>query len=69
MIFGAVGALGPGIVAGAGSIATGFASSVSPAILLGPQLMVAVVAAAVAAGVDVVWLGTVAVLACAKEPR
>ena len=67
--FGAAGALGPGVVAGAGSVSTGFASTLSPALLVGPQLMLAVVAASVAAGIDLVWLGTVAALACAEDPR
>jgi hypothetical protein len=31
--------------------------------------MVAALAASVAAGVDLVWLGTVAVLACGEEPH
>lgn len=69
LLFGAAGALAPGVVAVAGSVATGFASTVSPALLLGPQLMLAAVAVAVAAGIDLVWLGTVAVLACAEEPQ
>jgi hypothetical protein len=67
--FGIVASVVPAVVTGAGSVATGFAGSASPLLLLGPQLMVAVVAAVVAAGVDLVWLGTVAALACGEEPR
>lgn len=59
----------PALVSGAGSVATGFASAVGPLVLLGPQLMLAVVAAAVAAGVDLVWLGTVTALACGEESQ
>lgn len=67
MAFGVVAAVVPAAVTGAGSVATGFASAVGPAVLLGPELMIAVVAAAVAAGLDLVWLGTVAALACGEE--
>jgi hypothetical protein len=31
--------------------------------------MIAVLAAAAAAGLDLVWLGTVAALACGEEPQ
>jgi hypothetical protein len=67
--FGVLAAVVPWIVTGAGSIATGFATTVNPAVLLGPQLMIAVVAGTVGAGVDLVWLGTVAALACGEEPQ
>jgi hypothetical protein len=69
IVFGVLAALGPALVAGAGSVATGFASSASPVLLLGPELMFAAVSAAVAAGVDLVWLGTVAALACGEETQ
>jgi hypothetical protein len=69
LVFGTLAALGPGLVAGAGSIATGFASAVSPVVLVGPQLMIALLAAAVAAAIDLVWLGTAAALACGEEPH
>jgi hypothetical protein len=65
--FGVVAAVVPAFVSGAGSVATGFASAVGPFVLLGPELMIAVFAAAVAAAVDLVWLGTVAALACGSE--
>jgi hypothetical protein len=67
VVFGALGLAGPGLAAGAGSLATGFAAAVSPVVLAGPQLMVAAAAAAVAAGIDLVWLGTAAALACAGD--
>ncbi len=69
MVFGVLAAVGPSIVAGGGSILTGFASAVNPLVLLGPQLMIAVVAAAAAAAIDLVWLGTAAALACGEDPR
>jgi hypothetical protein len=69
MTFGLVAAIGPVLVAGTGSAATGFAAAIAPALALGPQLMVAAVAAAVAAGIDLVWLGTIAALACGEEPH
>jgi hypothetical protein len=67
LAFGVVAAIVPSVVTGVGSVATGFASSVSPVLLVGPQLMIAVVAATVAAAIDLVWLGTVAALACGEE--
>jgi hypothetical protein len=69
LAFGLLAAVGPAFVSAAGSVATGFASAVGPMLLVGPQLMIAVVAAAVAAAVDLVWLGTVAALACGEEPQ
>jgi hypothetical protein len=67
LAFGLAGLVAPGIVAGAGAIATGFAEGVDPIVLLGPRLMLAVVAAFVASAVDLVWLGTVTALACGEE--
>jgi hypothetical protein len=67
--FGVLAAVVPAVVSGAGSIATGFASGGGTLLLVGPELMVAVVAAAVAAGVDLVWLGTIAALACGEETQ
>jgi hypothetical protein len=69
VVFGTLAAIGPGMVAGAGSVATGFASAVNPVVLVGPQLMLALLAAAVAAAIDLVWLGTAAALACGEEPH
>ena len=65
--FGLAAVAGQGLVAGAGSVAMGFASAVAPAVALGPQLMLATLGAAVAAGIDLVWLGTIATLACGEE--
>jgi hypothetical protein len=69
MGFGVAAVAAPGLLAGAGSIATGFASLGSPLLLLGPELMLAVAGAAVASAIDLVWLGTVAALVCADAPR
>lgn len=67
--FGVLGAVVPVAVSGAASLATGFASAAAPILLLGPQAMIAVLAAAVAAGIDLVWLGTVTALACGDRSR
>lgn len=45
-----------------GGIATGFALEVPPLLRLGPELMVGVLASLLAGVVDLVWLGTLAVL-------
>jgi hypothetical protein len=67
LAFGLAGALAPGALEGAGGLLTGFAQQASPLVLLGPNLMLAVAAAVVAAGLDLAWLGTVAALACADD--
>jgi len=67
LVFGFVGAFAPGVVAAAGGLVTGFAQQVNPLVLLGPNLMMALVAALIAAAIDLAWLGTVAALACADE--
>jgi hypothetical protein len=51
-----------------GSVATGFMGGrVHPLVALGPTLMVGAAGAVLAAAVDLVRLGTVAALACARE--
>ena len=67
LVFGFVGAFAPGVVAAAGGLVTGFAQQVNPLVLLGPNLMMALVAALIAAAIDLAWLGTVAALACADD--
>lgn len=69
LAFGIAGWLAPWVVAGAGAIATGFASAAGALVLAGPQLMVALTAALVAAAIDLVGLGTVAALACGETPH
>ncbi len=67
MAFGALAALAAGGVESVGALATGFARSVDPMLLVGPQLMIAAAGVLVAAAVDLWWLGTVAVLAGHEE--
>jgi hypothetical protein len=49
-----------------GSVATGFAVDAPAAVLVGPELMLAVLATLVAAVVELVWMGTVVALACGE---
>jgi hypothetical protein len=67
MGFGVAAVIVPGAVQGAGGVLTGFARTAEPLVLLGPQLMIAAVAVAVAAALDLAWLGTVAALACGED--
>ncbi len=67
MIFGLLGAVAPAMVEAFGGVATGFAAGTPAIVLLGPNLMLAVAGAAVAAAVDLAWLGTLAALVCATE--
>jgi len=68
LVFGFVGAFAPGAVEAAGGLVTGFArQQVNPLVLLGPNLMMALIATLIAAAIDLAWLGTVAALACADE--
>jgi hypothetical protein len=69
MIFGAVGAIAPGVAATAGNLVTGFARNASPLLLVGPQLMTALLATVVAAAVDLAWLGAVCALGCGEDRR
>jgi hypothetical protein len=69
LAFGLAGAFAPGAVEAAGGLVTGFAHGVPPLVLLGPHMMLAVLAAAVAAAIDLAWLGTIAALACAEDRR
>lgn len=68
LIFGLVAAIAPAVVEAFGGAATGFASGAPAVVLLGPNLMLAVAGAAIAAAVDLAWLGTLAALACADAP-
>jgi hypothetical protein len=68
LAFSLAGVFGPGLLGGAGSLLTGFAQGTSALLLLGPNLMLAIGAALVAAALDLAWLGTVAALACAEVP-
>jgi hypothetical protein len=66
LAFGLAATIGPRFVEGAGGLLTGFAQGASALVLLGPNVMLAVAAAGVAAALDLSWLGTVAALACAE---
>lgn len=64
LLFAATGLAGAIAVATIRQAALGFAHAASPAVMLGPGLMLSLLAVAVAAAVDVAWLGTVSALAC-----
>jgi hypothetical protein len=51
----------------AAGVVAAIAQRVDATIVMGPQLMVAVIAALLAAAVDLAWLATVSVLACSGE--
>ncbi|HEY6105928.1 MAG TPA: hypothetical protein VIV59_08095, partial [Anaeromyxobacteraceae bacterium] len=61
------GALAAGAIKGVASAATGFARASTAWLLLGPDLVVAVTAALVAAWVELWRLGAVAMLACGDD--
>jgi hypothetical protein len=68
LAFGIVGSLAPGAIEAGGGLLTGFAQGSSAVLVVGPNLMLALLAALVAAGIDLAWLGTVAALASAEQP-
>lgn len=63
LLFGVAGAVAPAAVEGLGGALPG---AVGPA-LVGASVMLAVAGAAIAAAVDLAWLGTVAALACGED--
>ncbi|WP_242340206.1 MULTISPECIES: hypothetical protein [unclassified Anaeromyxobacter] len=65
MVFGFVASLAPATVEAFGGAATGLVKDAPALLLAGPNLMLAVAAAGVAALVDLAWLGTLAALVCA----
>jgi hypothetical protein len=67
LAFGIAAALGPASVEGFAGAATGFARGADPIVLLGPHLVVAVLALLVAAALDLWRLGTFAALACGGD--
>jgi hypothetical protein len=68
LLFGFVASVVPSSIEGVGSSAIVSAAGRVPALVVaGPQLMLAVFATIAAAGIDLVWLGTVAALGCADE--
>jgi hypothetical protein len=66
MLFGAAGLAAQLAVQAFGGVATGFARGVPPLALLGPRLWLGVLSAGGAAVVDLLWLGTVAVLSAGR---
>jgi hypothetical protein len=64
ILFGGTAAVAASSVQAMGAAVTGFAAGVDPAVMLGPELMIAAGAVLVGAAVELWWLGTVAVLAC-----
>ncbi len=66
MSFGFIAALAPATVEAFGGAATGWMRDAPALVLAGPNLMLAVAAAGVAAAVDLAWLGTLAALAAAE---
>ena len=66
MLFGVVGVALQLAVRAFGGVATGFALEAPALVRLGPELMIAVLAALVAGVLDLVWLGTLAVLSCGE---
>jgi hypothetical protein len=66
LAFAFAGALAPAAVEALGNGFTALAPT-RPELLVGPGLMLAALAAAIAAVVDLAWLGTVSVLACGED--
>ena len=64
ILFGSVAAMAVASVQAMGAAVTGFAAGADPAVMVGPQAMIAAGALLVGATAELWWLGTVAVLAC-----
>lgn len=67
LVFGLLGALAPVSVEVLGSAVTGFAAGAPAAVMLGPTLLLSALAVVAATALDLAWLGTVSVLACADD--
>jgi hypothetical protein len=67
MGFAAAGPIAASAVEAMGGALTGFAVAASPLLLAGPNLMIALLAVAMGAAVDLWWLGTVAALSCGED--
>lgn len=67
LAFGLLGALAPVSVETLGSAVTGFAAGAPAWVMLGPTLLLTALAGVAATALDLAWLGTVSVLACADE--
>jgi hypothetical protein len=66
LLFGVAGAIGTAAVELLGEALAQALHGAGPAVLVGPGLLASVAALAVAALVDLAWLGTVSALACAE---
>jgi hypothetical protein len=70
LVFGAAGLLAPASIRAFGNVATGFARGARPLLLVGPSLMMGLLALVVAAVLDLAWIGMISALACAEDrPR
>jgi hypothetical protein len=67
LVFGALAAFAPAAVEAFGGGITGIVSGAPPLLLAAPSAIVGLAAAAIAAALDLWWLGTVASLALAEE--
>jgi hypothetical protein len=67
LVFGLVGVAAQVSVQVVRAIATGFAHETPALVALGPKLMLGALSALVAGVVDLVWLGTLAVLSCGEQ--
>jgi VIT1/CCC1 family predicted Fe2+/Mn2+ transporter len=67
MVFGLAILAGRLAVSAFGTLATGFATRAPAIVLLGPELMLSVLAAFVVAALELLWLGTVVALACGED--
>ena len=64
ILFGGAAAVAASSVQAMGAAVTGFAAGAAPALMAGPEMMIAAGAVLAGAAVELWWLGTVAVLAC-----
>jgi hypothetical protein len=69
LLFGLAGVVVQLSVQALGTLATGFAAGAPAAALLGPRLMVGALAALLAGALDLLWLGTLAVLTSGEARR
>jgi hypothetical protein len=66
MLFGALGVAVQLAVQSFGAVSTGFAGAAPALVRLGPELMMGALAAFLAGVLDLLWLGTLAVLSCGE---
>jgi len=66
LVFGLLGVAAQLSIQVAGGVATGFTRGVPAAVAMGPRLMLGALSALVAGVIDLVWLGTLAVMSCGR---